>query len=149
MSRGVTNDTNIYIESESGYKSSNNCDTFRDTFSIRALVEIEEGRVKRQDVLFLDLNNPFLEMNKHFLLARCDIKEFQERWKYRPNYLSYDEYGTTSLGYLLQFVNDCVTVLDFKFEYVFVPKRSAIKDLIVNNIVMYPHRNEIKDIRFL
>ena len=77
------------------------------------------------------------------------IKEFQERWKYRPNYLSYDEYGTTNLGYLLQFVNDCVTNLDFNFEYVRIPKRSAIKDLIVNNIVMYPHRNRVKDVRFL
>lgn len=149
MAKGASANTNIEIESDLGYKSTNNCDTFRDTFSLKVYVEDVDGKVSTKEVLFLDLNNPFLEMNKHFLLARCEIKEFQPRWQRRPQYLSYDEYGTTAFGYLLQFVNDCVSMVDFDFEYVRVPKKSAIKELIVNNITLYPDRNRVKEIRFM
>lgn len=149
MAKGSSGDTNIAIESEYNYTSTNNCDMFRDTFKFKVLIEKENGVISKENMFFLDLNNPFLEMNKHFLLARCDIKEFQPRWFRRPNYLSYDEYGTTAFAYLLQFVNDCVTILDFDFEYVRVPKMSAIKDLIINNLILHPDRNEIKDIEFM
>lgn len=149
MSKGVSPNTNIQIESELGYRSSSNSDSFRDIYKIKAFVEVEEGITRLQDVFIIDFNNPFLEMNKHFLLARCDIKQFQPRWKNRPNYLSFDEYGVTSFGYLLLFVNECISLIDFDFEYVRVPKMSAIKELIINNMSLYPDRNKIKDVRFL
>ncbi len=149
MSRGTDANTNIQIESELGYRSSSNGDAFRDVFKLKAFVEVEEGITRLQDVYIIDFNNPFLEMNKHFLLARCDIKQFQIRWKNRPNYLSFDEYNSTAFSYLLMFVNECVSMLDFDFEYVRVPKQSAIKELIINNMTMFPDRSKIKDVRFL
>ena len=148
MPRGRTPDTNISIEASQNYKSLYNFDSFKNSFKIQAVLEFDNGRISSQSVIFVDLNIPFMEMHKHFLLARSDILEFEPRWTNRPNYLSYDRYGTVSFAPLLLFINNKVTSLDFDFDYVVVPKMSAIKELIISNQRLYPDRNEIKDIKF-
>ena len=149
MSKGKTKDTNIAIETEMEYKSLYNPDTFKDSFRLKTFIEYSDSKIRPGEIIFLDINNMFLEMNRHFILSRCNIKEFQPRWTFRPNYLSYDEYGTTSFSYLLMFINDVTTMLDFKFDYVKVPMMSVIKDIIVNNQRMFPDRSIVKDLRFL
>ena len=148
MPNGTTPSTNISIESNMDYKSMFNADSFRDSYRIKTFIERSDSKIDVSETVFLDFNDLFLNTNKHFLLARCDIKEFQPRWQFRPNYLSYDMYGTLSFAYLLLFINDVVSVLDFDFDYVKVPKIGAIKELIVSNQRLFPDRTTIKNIDF-
>jgi hypothetical protein len=148
MPRGRTTDTNISLEAKRNYKSLYNFDTFKDAYKIKAVVELENGRISARPIIFVDLNMPFMEMHKHYLLARSDIIEFTPRWINRPNYLSYDMYGTTSFAPLLLFLNNKISFLDFDFDYVVVPRISAIKELIISNQRLYPDRTKIKDIKF-
>lgn len=148
MTIGTSPKTNINIESNDDYRSMYNCDSFRDSYKIKTYVEYADSRININETVFLDFNDLFLNMNRHFLLARCDIKEFIPRWQFRPNYLSYDMYGTLSFSYLLLFINDVVSILDFDFDYVKVPRSSAIKELIISNQRLFPDRNVIKSIEF-
>jgi hypothetical protein len=148
MPRGRTVDTNISLEAKRNYKSLYNFDTFKDVYKIKAVVELDGGRISARPVVFVDLNTPFMEMYKHYLLARSDIVEFIPRWTNRPNYLSYDKYETTAFAPLLLFLNNKITALDFDFDYVVVPRLSAIKELIISNQRLYPDRTKIKDIKF-
>ena len=149
MPRGKTSNTNIEIETYDQYKSLFNMDSMKDLYRIKANVEVEDGRVQTKEIVFLDFNDQFLDVNRHFLLANSEIKEFQPRWQYKPNYLSYDMYQTLSFSYLLLYINNCISVLDFKFDYVKVPRSSAIKELIISNQRLYPDRTIIKDVVFL
>ena len=48
------------------------------------------------------------------------------KYTYRPDYLSYDEYGSVLLGQLLMFVNGVFTVEEFSLDKVVVPDFQAI-----------------------
>lgn len=149
MPRGKSSDTNIEIESHNRYRSLFNMDSMKNLYRVRANVEIADGNVSKQDVIFLDFNDQFLDINRHYLLANSDIKEFQPRWQYKPNYLSFDMYQTQSFAYLLLYINNCISALDFKFDYIKVPRSSAIKELIISNQRLYPDRSIVKDVEFL
>lgn len=148
MSNGSTPSTNILIDSSNQYKSNLNSDNYRYMFKTKAYVEMENSTIKKSDVVFIDFNNEFLDINRSFILSQCEIKEFQPRWQYRPNYLSYDIYGSQMFSYLLMYINDVTTVLDFSFDYVKVPTMSCIKELTISNQRLYPDRNVIKDTNF-
>lgn len=149
MKRGQTIYTNIELEAETNFKSLFNNDRFKDIFSIKTKVIYEDNLIKTEKITFIDLNNYFLNENRFYLLANSDILEFKTRWKYRPNYLSYDIYGTQSFAPILLFINDVISVLDFDFDYVKAPRLSALKTIIINNQKFYPNKDKIKDIEFL
>jgi len=149
MPQGTSRNTNIEIESFGDYKSLFNSDTFKDSFTMKVYVEMEDSKVKVSDIVFLDFNDNFLNIHKHYLLARSEVKEFKSRWGLRPNYASYDLYETTAFAYLLMFMNNCTSVVDFEYEYIKVPTMAAIKELIISNQKSYPDRNKIKDIKFI
>jgi len=48
---------------------------------------------------------------------------------YRPDYVSYDEYGTINLWAMLLFINDIPTIEDFAVENIKVPSKQAIMRL--------------------
>lgn len=149
MPRGTDSNTNIEIEAHDNYKSLFNMDSMKNLYKIKANVELAAGKVAKQEIVFLDFNDQFLDINRHYLLANSDIKEFQPRWQFKPNYLSYDMYQTQSFAYLLMYINNCISVLDFQFDYIKVPRSKAIKELIISNQRLYPDRGIIKDVNFL
>lgn len=59
----------------------------------------------------------FSMLRKYEQLLRANVVEvpFQSNWKYKPEYCSYDLYGTTDFWYLIMFLNNLDTV--FKFNY--------------------------------
>lgn len=148
MSNSSNPNMNIVVDSTRQYKSNLNSDNYRDLFKVNTYVEYENSTIKPTNIVFLDFNNEFLDINRAFILSQCIIKEFQPRWTYRPNYLSYDMYGSQLFSYLLMYINDISSVLDFKFDYVKVPTTGCIKDLAISNQRLYSDRNTIKDIKF-
>ena len=67
-----------------------------------------------------------IEKNMFFLLRNSEYKKFEQKYIMRPDYLSYDEYGTIVLDQLLMFVNGIFCVEEFSLDKVVVPSFSAV-----------------------
>ena len=70
-----------------------------------------------------------IEKHLFYLLRNSVEKEFETKYKMRPDYLSYDEYGTIILEPLLMFVNNVLCVEDFDLVKVIVPTLQSIVDI--------------------
>jgi hypothetical protein len=67
-----------------------------------------------------------IEKNLFHLLRNSTRVTFTPRWYMKPDYLSYDEYKTPILDYLLMYVNNVFTMEDFDLDTVIVPSFSSI-----------------------
>jgi len=69
-----------------------------------------------------------------FLLRNSVEKTFDKKYTYRPDYLSYDEYGTVSLAYLLMYVNSVPSIEDFDLERVVIPDYASIVEILKDKV---------------
>jgi len=60
------------------------------------------------------------------LLKESEIKPLSVDRYYRPDYVSYDEYGTINLWAMLLFINDIPTIEDFNVANIRVPSKGVI-----------------------
>lgn len=81
-----------------------------------------------------------IEKNLFYLLKNSIEKEFEPKYKMKPDYLSYDEYGTTGLAFLLMFVNNVVSLEDFNLDKVVIPSLSSIVEICKDK---YPKRDSV------
>ena len=81
-----------------------------------------------------------LTIEKHifFLLRNSAIEKFAPKYKYRPDYLSFDKYGTTILWQLLLYVNGIPSVEDFDIKEVVIPSTQAIVEINKDNFPDLP-----------
>jgi hypothetical protein len=86
----------------------------------------ERYRTENNYFSFPDPNLDTIDKNLFYLLRNSEEMEFNSKYNYRPDYLSYDMYGTTSLWELLMYVNAIPSVEDFVLETVIVPSLSSI-----------------------
>ena len=70
-----------------------------------------------------------IQKNLFYLLRNSVLVEFDPKYKYRPDYMSYDEYGTVSLAYLLMYINSVDCIEDFDLNSVIIPSLSSIVDI--------------------
>jgi hypothetical protein len=73
-----------------------------------------------------------LEKNLFFLTAKSIKKKFDLKYIMRPDYLSFDEYGTVILAPLLMYVNGVFCIEEFNLNEVIVPKISYISEILVD-----------------
>jgi hypothetical protein len=76
---------------------------------------------------------PALEMidqHLYFLIKNSTEKEFERQYLMRPDYLSFDEYGTVALAQLLMYVNAVPSIEEFDLETVIIPSMSAITEAL-------------------
>lgn len=78
-----------------------------------------------------------INKNLHYLLANSTEKKFERQYLMRPDYLSYDEYGTVALAQLLMYVNSVPCIEEFDLEYVTIPSMAAITEMLKDK---YPKR---------
>lgn len=71
-----------------------------------------------------------LEKHLYFLLRNSTKKDFDSKYTMRPDYLSYDEYGTVTLAPLLMYVNGVPSIEDFELLKVIVPDLQSIVEII-------------------
>lgn len=83
-----------------------------------------------------------LEKNIFLLLVNSSEKIFDQKYKYKPSYLSYDEYGTTILDKLLMYVNGVMCVEEFDLITVIIPKLQTIIDVLQDK---FPKRENTLD----
>lgn len=66
----------------------------------------------------------------YFLLQNSKEKPFELQYTMRPDYLSFDEYGTVSLAQLLMYVNNVPSIEQFSLDTVVIPTISAITEML-------------------
>jgi hypothetical protein len=70
-----------------------------------------------------------IEKYLFYLLRNSKQVTFESKYKWRPDYLSYDYYGTVALKELLMYVNGVQCVEEFDLSNVIIPDFSAIVDI--------------------
>jgi len=107
-----------------------------------ALLATDEDRFRRKYqqraeglvVTFASPHLEVLELNKFYLLSKSVKKILDQKYYYKPDYLSFKEYGTETLWYLLLFVNDIFSIEEFNKYEVYVPSYGAILELVKKDI---------------
>jgi len=66
------------------------------------------------------------EKNRYFLMKESVRKSFDPKYIMRPDFLSYDEYGTVMLAQLLMYINGVFSIEEFELSNVIIPKYSAV-----------------------
>ena len=104
------------------------------TQNLQSPLDIEKfgNRFKTENDYFTfpDPNLLTLDKNLYYLLRHSDEVKFETKYKYRPDYLSYDYYGTTILWEMLLYVNNVFSVEDFNLDTVIIPSLQAITYII-------------------
>lgn len=79
-----------------------------------------------------------LDQYLYFLLTHSNEKKFERQYTMRPDYLSYDEYGTVALAQLLMYVNAVTCIEEFELENVVIPTMSAITEMLKDKFPKRP-----------
>ncbi len=114
-------------------KFSSDLDNFRRYYSMY------EDSEDKTYVRFIAPKIIAFENYRFLLLQNSVIKPLDPSKYYRPDYVSYDEYGTINLWALLLFINDIPTIEDFDVENILVPSKNIInyisKDILKKNLI--------------
>ena len=70
------------------------------------------------------------DQHLYYLLKNSEEREFERQYLMRPDYLSFDEYGTTSLAQMLMYVNTVPSIEAFDLQRVIVPSFSAVVEML-------------------
>jgi len=70
-----------------------------------------------------------IERYLFFLLKNSTVKVMDSKYRWKPDYLSYDEYGTVILWELLMYVNQIFAVEDFNLKEVVIPSLQSIIEM--------------------
>jgi hypothetical protein len=80
-----------------------------------------------------------IEKNLFFLLRNSTLATFEPKYRFRPDYLSFDQYGTVILWELLMFVNGVAAVEDFDdLGKVVIPSLQSVIELNRDNFPSVP-----------
>lgn len=117
-------------------------------------IDIESGRLSRQSVDIDNMRKRYKTSNEYFtfpspsldtinknlfyLLRNSQEVEFNTKYTMKPEYLSFDEYGTTSLWQLLMYVNNVFCKEEFNLSTVVIPSFTSIVTITQDN---YPKKN--------
>lgn len=71
-----------------------------------------------------------LDQYLYYLIKNSEERLFDRQYTMRPDYLSFDEYGTVSLAQLLMYVNAVMSIEAFDLETVIIPSFSSIVEML-------------------
>ena len=76
-------------------------------------------------------NIPLTVIDEAFYFLNDDLEEikYSDKYKYKPEYISQEQYGTPELYYLIMYVNNITTKLDFNgdnLEVIKYPSKDSI-----------------------
>ena len=89
-----------------------------------------------------------IEKNLFLLLKNSDYRAFELKYTYRPDYMSYDEYGTVMLSQLLMFVNGVFTVEEFDLDKVVIPTFQVIVSICQDKFPIDRNANELTEVNW-
>lgn len=71
-----------------------------------------------------------IDRNLFFLLRNSVEKDFDAKYRFRPDYLSFDEYGTPLLWQMLLYVNSVFSIEDFDLTKVLIPSIHSVTEIL-------------------
>jgi len=89
-----------------------------------------------------------LEKNLFYLLANSTVVIFQAMYVCKPDYASFDEYGTTQLAQLLMYVNNVHCIEDFDLTQMIIPSMPAIINILQDKIQIPNDVTKLEDINY-
>lgn len=95
-------------------------------------INFSGDRYRTENKLFT-FPSPSLDMidkNLYYLLKNSEEKDFERQYLMRPDYLSFDEYGTVSLAQMLMYVNNVSSLEAFDLHTVIIPSFSAVVEML-------------------
>lgn len=95
-------------------------------------INFSGNRYRTENMLFT-FPSPTLEtLDKYlyYLLKNSQQKKFDRQYFMRPDYLSYDEYGTVALAQMLMYVNTVPSLEAFDLQYVLIPSFSSVVEML-------------------
>jgi len=66
----------------------------------------------------------------YYLIKNSSEKKFDNQYAMRPDYLSYDEYGTVTLAQMLMYVNAVPSLEAFELQTVVIPTMAAVTEML-------------------
>jgi len=116
--------------------------TTETTQNIQSPLDIEKfgyrWKTENDYFTFPDPNLWTLDKNLYYLLRNSDEVQFERKYNYRPDYLSFDYYGTAILWELLLYVNNVFSLEDFVLDTVVIPTISAITYVLQDTFQIPP-----------
>lgn len=70
-----------------------------------------------------------IEKNHFYLLRNSTQEKFNPKYKMKPDYLSFDKYGTVALSGLLMYINGVFSIEDFDLVTVIIPSFTSIVEV--------------------
>ena len=94
-----------------------------DRFRNRYYIKDDNG----MSIEFPGFSAETLDKNLYFLINNSDIVPFKRTWRYRPDYASFDLYGSTDYWQILLFTNRVTTIEEFKdLDELLVPSLQSL-----------------------
>jgi len=103
---------------------SSDLDNYRRLYSMNEVDEEESFLIQ-----FVAPKQYLWEEYRFYLLQESITKPLKPELYYRPDYVSYYEYGSINLWSLLLFINDIPTIEDFNVDNIKVPSKLSIMNL--------------------
>lgn len=114
--------------------------------NVKLVTDIDKQRRKYKQVIdgitiqFISPSIANYEKYYFYLLANSTYINLDTKYNYRPDYLSYEQYGTTTLWSLLLYINRVHSIEDFTGPKVYVPTLTSIievskKDQTLQNVI--------------
>ena len=97
-------------------------DRFRDRYHTYE----DQVNGKRISISFVSPSVFLYDVYRFYILSNCVKKPLELRNKYRPDYVSYEEYGTTNWWTLILYANDIPSIEQFDKEEILVPSVDCV-----------------------
>jgi len=107
--------------------------------SANLIIDVDKHRrryLKRIGNVSIKFISPIIETYEKFrwfILKNSVLKDVPTKYFYRPDYFSYQEYGTTTLWTLLLFINDMRSIEEFKVSEILVPDYGSVLEIVKFN----------------
>jgi len=89
-----------------------------------------------------------LEKNLFYLLKNSYHVDLESKFVRKPWLLSYEQYGTVTLDYLIMYINDVSCVEDFNIPSVILPTMSAIIKICQDKVTKTSKPNLLEKIEW-
>lgn len=131
-------------ESKSLSILSSDLDYYRRRYFIR-----EQGV---NETIMVNFVSPYIicfEEYRFFLLKNSITQHLPAKYHYRPDYLSYDTYGTTNLWSLLLYINNIPCIEEFDKDDVVIPSKFSVQSIATDTVKRNPSQEIVQLIEIL
>jgi hypothetical protein len=117
----------------------------------RYTYQTSEYNAEDDETVIINFVSPSLFVYEHYrfyLLKNSVIKPLNVEYYFRPDYLSYEEYGATVLWTMILYINDIPNIESFvDIKELYIPNMSAIYRIADNQLTNHPINIQQKPIQ--